>query len=135
MHMAALSAASPFGRARRRLRNFARPNVAVTGPPEGVRLDRDVEVVMRDGTVLRVNVFRPAGDDRPRPVLMSAHPYGKDYMPRKRRGGYRPFPNRRVLPPTTKFTVSAWTGWEAPDPGHWVAGGSMVEEGRLAWWG
>src|SRR5690625_620080 len=135
MQMAALSAAGPFGRARRRLRNLARPNVLVTGPPEGVRLDRDVEVVMRDGTVLRVNVFRPAGDDRPRPVLMSAHPYGKDYMPRKRRGGYRPFPNLRVLPQSTKFTISAWTGWEAPDPGYWVAAGYIVINADLRGWG
>src|SRR5690625_2171689 len=119
-------AAGPFGRARRRLHNLVRPNVVVTGPPPGVRLERDVEVAVRDGTVLRVNVFRPQDEDGPRPVLMSAHPYGKDYLPRKRRGGHRPFPNLRLLPQSTTFTISAWTGWEAPDPGYWVSAGYVV---------
>ena len=35
---------------------------------------------VRDGTVLRVNVVLPAGGGR-FPVLMSAHPYGKDNLP------------------------------------------------------
>lgn len=128
-------AAGPWGRARRRLRNLVRPNVVVTGPPRGVRLEQDVEVVVRDGTVLRVNVFRPEGDDKPRPVLMSAHPYGKDYLPRRTRGGYRPFPNLRVLPQSREFTISAWTGWEAPDPGYWVAAGYVVVNADLRGWG
>lgn len=132
--MSTATAAGPFGRARRRLRNLARPKVVVTGEPPGVRLDRDVEVVVRDGTVLRVNVFRP-DDDAPRPVLMSAHPYGKDYLPRKSRGGYRPFPNLRVLPQSTGYTISAWTGWEAPDPGYWVAAGYVVINADLRGWG
>jgi len=44
-------------------------------------IDRDAAVRMRDGMVLRVNVFRPLGEG-PFPVLMCAHPYGKDVMPR-----------------------------------------------------
>lgn len=125
----------PFGRARRRLRNLARPNVVVTGPPRGVHLHRDVGVTVRDGTVLRVNVFRPKDDDGPRPVLMSAHPYGKDYLPRRSGRGYRPFPNLRVLPQSREFTISAWTGWEAPDPGYWVAAGYVVVNADLRGWG
>lgn len=133
--MAVVRAAGPFGRARRRLRNLARPTAVVTGPPAGVRFHQDVEVVVRDGTVLRVNVFRPEVDDEPRPVLMSAHPYGKDYLPRRGRTGYRPFPNLRVLPQSTAFTISAWTGWEAPDPGYWVGAGYVVINADLRGWG
>jgi putative CocE/NonD family hydrolase len=42
-----------------------------------VRVDRDVPVAMRDGTVLRANVYRPMEDGR-YPVLLARVPYGKD---------------------------------------------------------
>lgn len=132
--MSATTAAGPLGRARRRIRNIARPNVDVTPPPEDVLLDRDVEVVVRDGTTLRVNVFRPEGDGQ-HPVLMSAHPYGKDYLPKRTRRSYRPFPNLRVLPQSQRFTISAWTGWEAPDPAYWVPRGYVVVNADLRGWG
>lgn len=132
--MSTAIAAKPLGRARRRLRNIARPNVRVTPPPDGVTLERDVEVVVRDGTTLRVNVFRPAGGGAC-PVLMSAHPYGKDYLPKRTRRGYRPFPNLRVLPQSTPFTISAWTGWEAPDPAYWVPRGYVLVNADLRGWG
>jgi uncharacterized protein len=40
-------------------------------------VELDVPAVMRDGTVLRANVYRPAGDG-PWPVLLTRLPYGKD---------------------------------------------------------
>jgi predicted acyl esterase len=36
-----------------------------------------VPATMRDGTVLRANIYRPAGDGR-RSVLLTGLPYGKD---------------------------------------------------------
>lgn len=42
----------------------------------GVTVERDVEAVMRDGTVLRADVYRPPGD-APQPVLLSRSPYDK----------------------------------------------------------
>jgi len=48
----------------------------VTGPA-GIEIDRDVEVAMRDGVVLRANVWRPASGG-PFPVLVYRTPYGKD---------------------------------------------------------
>ena len=42
-----------------------------------VQTDFDIPATMRDGTVLRANVFRPIGDG-PFPVLLSRTPYGKD---------------------------------------------------------
>jgi len=40
-------------------------------------VDLDQVVPMRDGTRLRANVYRPAGDGR-HPVLLTRLPYGKD---------------------------------------------------------
>src|SRR3981081_4368790 len=42
-----------------------------------VNVDLNVPASMRDGTVLRANVYRPAGDGR-WPVLLTRLPYGKD---------------------------------------------------------
>jgi predicted acyl esterase len=50
--------------------------------------ENDVPITTRDGTVLRTNVYRPTGAG-PFPVLLCAHPYGKDNLPEKKRGrGY-----------------------------------------------
>lgn len=43
----------------------------------GVQVELDVPGAMRDGTLLRANVYRPAGDG-PWPVLLTRLPYGKD---------------------------------------------------------
>src|SRR5438874_10905968 len=43
-----------------------------------VTIDFDVPAKMRDGTTLRANIYRPAGDDR-WPVLLTRLPYGKDF--------------------------------------------------------
>ena len=43
-----------------------------------IQIDFDVEARMRDGTILRANVYRPAGEDR-WPVLLTRLPYGKDF--------------------------------------------------------
>src|SRR5215218_9960034 len=106
-----------------RVRGIARPPVTVTEPPPGIRIDRDVEVVVRDGTVLRVNVFRPEGTEGPVPVIMCAHPYGKDRLPRRRRRGFGFDVQYRVLRQPAPVSFSALTTWEAPDPGWWVPRG------------
>lgn len=46
----------------------------------GVRADFDVPATMRDGVILRANVFRPIDDGIARyPVLLMRLPYGKDF--------------------------------------------------------
>jgi putative CocE/NonD family hydrolase len=47
------------------------------GEGSGVIYEADVPVAMRDGVVLRCNVFRPA-DGRPAPALIQRQPYNKD---------------------------------------------------------
>lgn len=104
-----------------RLRGSLFPPVRVTLPPPDVRFERDVAVSVRDGTILRVNVFRPAAKGR-YPVIMCAHPYGKDAFPRRRRFAIPPSPLRHTAP----YSTSVWTSWEAPDPAYWSAHGYAV---------
>src|SRR5260221_5110795 len=43
-----------------------------------ITVDLDVQASMRDGTILRANIYRPAGEGR-WPVLLTRLPYGKDF--------------------------------------------------------
>ncbi len=106
-----------------RVRGIAKPPVTVTDPPADINIDRDVEVATRDGTVLRINVFREAGA---RPVILSIHPYGKDNLPTKRGKRWSFSPQYRVLRQPDPVTFSALTGWEAPDPAWWTGHGFTV---------
>jgi predicted acyl esterase len=108
-----------------RLRRMAFPNVQVTAPGTGIMFEHDVAVVVRDGTALRVNVFRPPKEGR-FPVLVSAHPYGKDVLPKRTPLGYAPVKRYRFIRQPERVTFSALTSWEAPDPSHWVPRGYVV---------
>jgi uncharacterized protein len=99
--------------------------VEVTPPPDDIMTEWNVPVVLRDGVTLRVNVFRPATDE-PVPVIMSAHPYGKDKIPVNGRKGRGLNIQYRMLPQPHPLRISAWTGWEAPDPAIWVPRGYAV---------
>jgi hypothetical protein len=110
-----------------RLRSIVRPPVTVFEPePGSVVADRDVGVTTRDGTILRVNVYRPPGGGS-FPVLLSAHPYGKDKLPRRRR---LPF-QYRLMNQSAPITHSSLTSWEAPDPAWWVGHGYVVVNADL----
>lgn len=111
--------------ARRRIRNALRPPVTVVPAPPQVVREHDVEVRMRDGVVLRVNVYRPTGDG-PFPVIMSVHPYGKDVVPTKTRRGWKLSPQFRIMNHSEPYQISDLTGWEAPDPAWWVSHGYAV---------
>ena len=108
-----------------RLLRTAVPKVKVTPPAPGIRFDRDVAVPMRDGVELRVNVFRPEREGR-FPVIMSAHPYGKDVLPKRTPVGYLPLTRYRFIRQPDLVTHSAYTAWEAPDPSFWVPRGYVV---------
>ena len=113
----------------RRVRGAVHPDVQVTDPPAGIHVDWNVPVVLRDGVTLRVNVFRPqatVSDGVRAPVIMSAHPYNKDAMPTNTRSGRGPNPQYRAFPQPYPVRISAWTSWEAPDPGFWVPRGYAV---------
>ncbi|MCB1281962.1 MAG: hypothetical protein KDB18_10610, partial [Salinibacterium sp.] len=104
--------------ARHRLAAFLRPPVTVVPAPADLRVERDVEVPMKDGVILRVNVYRPAGDE-PVPVILSAHPYGKDNHPHRTRRGWSLNIQYRIMNQPAPIEISSETGWEAPDPVWW----------------
>ncbi|HZY77860.1 MAG TPA: CocE/NonD family hydrolase [Jatrophihabitantaceae bacterium] len=109
-----------------RARQIARPPISIYAPrPGDLIIERDVPVPTRDGTVLRVNVHRPVDGDAV-PVLMSAHPYGKDNVPH--REGRRPrIPLQyRMMRAPAPIRHSDLTSWEAPDPVWWVKQGYAV---------
>lgn len=111
--------------ARARVRRMLRPPVTVTPAGAGVRIEHDVEIPMRDGTILRANVYLPTGGG-PVPAILSAHPYGKDAIPERTRRGYRINPQFRMLRQTGAVRISDQTSWEAPDPDWWVPHGFAV---------
>lgn len=55
--------------------------LAVIAPSVAMEVYRDIAIPMRDGVVLRADVYRPAGDAR-HPVLVFRTPYGKHYSER-----------------------------------------------------
>ena len=110
--------------ARERIRGIVKPSITVTDPPTDIVIERDVEVPTRDGTVLRINVFR--NSDEARPVIVSIHPYGKDELPSRKGNQWTYSIQYRVLRQPKPVTFSALTGWEAPDPVWWTAQGFTV---------
>lgn len=87
--------------------------------PSDIQLDRDVAVLLRDGTKIYVDVYRPIGSG-PVPAVIAWSPYGKQ-------GGYQ------------RYDRLGWVGinptqvsglhkslWEGPDPGFWCANGYAV---------
>jgi uncharacterized protein len=108
-----------------RLHRIAKPPVTVTDPPADVFLEGDVNVPTRDGTVLRINVFRK-GEKAARPVILSIHPYGKDKLSTRRRNKWTFSLQYRLMRQPQPVTFSALTGWEAPDPAWWTAQGFTV---------
>jgi len=80
--------------------------------------EQDVPIPMRDGVVLRADVFRPAGD-APSPVLLSYGGYGKN------------LPMQLAYPAAWRILVEQQPevligssgrlmSWELPDPERWV---------------
>jgi predicted acyl esterase len=113
-----------YGRARRR--TALHPPVSVYPMPADVTKDHDVEVQLRDGIVLRLNLFRPAGEGI-FPVILSAHPYGKDRIPKKKRGGgWSVNKQFRIMNQPAALRISDQTSWEAPDPVWWAQQGYAV---------
>lgn len=123
-----------LGTARKNLRRRLRPDIQITPPPEQVRFERDLPIVVRDGTTLRANVFRPEGEGR-YPVLLCAAPYGKDRMPTRTRAGWRKPLQYRLASNDAPMSFSAWAPLEGPDPAFWVPRGYAVVTVDLRGWG
>ena len=99
---------------------------------DGVRIDRDVAVPMRDGVMIHADIFRPAEVDAPQPLLpaiVAWSPYGKHQTGP---GGFDRFSNRTCVP---EGVPGKWTKFEAPDPEYWCRHGYAVvnPDGRGSW--
>ncbi len=83
----------------------------------GVIIERDLAVPMRDGAKLYLDLFRPA-DEKPAAPLIAWGPYGK----------HNPTNYARQFPTcgVDVSRMSAYTAFEAPDPMFWAARGYAV---------
>ena len=86
-----------------------------------IAIGRDLVVPMRDGVRLFANLYKPAADGR-YPVIMSVTPYGKETLP----GRIANFFMRLSGVKFGTFHCSRLTGFESPDPTHWVQQGYAV---------
>ncbi|MBX5466020.1 MAG: CocE/NonD family hydrolase [Firmicutes bacterium] len=85
---------------------------------DGMRIERDVAVPLRDGTRIYIDLFRPVDESNPVPVLIGWSPYGKHA-----RIQYDVFfPGSEVNPDH----VSSYAAFEGPDPLYWVPRGYAV---------
>jgi predicted acyl esterase len=98
---------------------------AVTYPlPEGVMVERNVRVRMRDGIHLSVTVWRPSKTGR-FPVVMCMTAYG-DFRPDDARHNLTLSKLMHAGLAVGTLNISDETPWEAPDPGFWVPNGYVV---------
>ena len=84
---------------------------------DGMLIERDVPVAMRDGIKIYIDVFRPV-DDQQAPVLIGWGPYGKHGHTNYSEN----FPNCGVKPEH----FSRYCAFEAPDPLYWVDHGYAI---------
>ena len=121
---------------------YARPNADGSSDwglkmPVDIIFDRDVEVVLRDGTRMYVDVYRPAGATAQLPAIMGWSPYGKE----------RPqLPAQALASFGIDVTqLSGLQRFEGPDPAWWCAQGyavvspdprgSYMSDGNILQWG
>jgi len=93
---------------------------------QGLVVERNLAVRLRDGTRIYVDVYRPAGRHTDLPVLLGWGPYGKHG-----RGNQVFWPASGVNP----AWLSTLTAFEAPDPVFWASHGFAVAyaDPRGAW--
>ena len=121
---------------------YARPNPDGTSDwglkmPVDITFERDVEVVLRDGTRMVVDIYRPAGVTTPLPAIMGWSPYGKE-RPQLPAAALRSFG-------IDIDQLSGLQRFEGPDPAWWCARGyavvspdprgSYVSDGDILQWG
>jgi predicted acyl esterase len=87
--------------------------------PVDVVFEKDVAVTLRDGVTIRVDVFRPVGDE-PVPVIVAWSPYGKG------QGTSASVKGVFALVGLDDGIVSGLEKFEGPDPAYWCAQGYAV---------
>jgi predicted acyl esterase len=82
---------------------------------DGILIERDVAVPMRDGTIIYTDIYRPDGATN-LPAIVAWSPYGK-------RAGYA---GGMGIPISGLPPVSPMTKFEGPDPSYWCKHGYAV---------
>lgn len=85
----------------------------------GLHIEYDLAVAMRDGVEIYVDVYRPENTAADLPVIIAWSPYGKH-------GGRPSAPSRRPESGVREEWISGYTAIEAPDPAYWCAHGYSV---------
>jgi uncharacterized protein len=80
----------------------------IANPNHPVVFDQDVDVPMRDGALLKADVFRPYGDGK-YPAILNLGPYQKDKL--------------WIVPDTLGEPGNEWMNWETVNPKWWVPRG------------
>lgn len=94
---------------------------------DGMSIEWNVAVTLRDGVKTYVDIFRPAQHDGPLPIILTYSSYGK-HGPKT----FDMFPNSGV----PKGSVSKYTVWEGPDPLYWTKQGyAMINADARGSWG
>src|SRR6185503_15572166 len=93
----------------------------------GMIIERNASVRLRDGVRIYVDVYRPAGTVGDLPALLGWSPYGKHNT------------SDRLVWPAAGVApgwISAYTAFEAPDPRYWCARGYAIvyPDPRGAWY-
>lgn len=93
---------------------------------DGLLIERNCEVPLRDGTTILIDVYRPANQaEEKQPILLGWSPYGKHGL------------SDTLWPPSgvEQGWISRFTAFEAPDPMFWCAAGYAVAyaDPRGAW--
>lgn len=94
----------------------------LTGPEyrarreNGLFIEQNVPVVLRDGTRILIDIYRPDADPSHLPVILGWSPYGKHNL------SSRGFPHSGV----EEGWISPYTAFEAPDPAYWCRRGYAV---------
>lgn len=87
---------------------------------EALIWDKDVAIPLRDGTVLRADIFRPASlKDRPLPAILAWSPYGKT-------GSGENLTTNFAYLGVGKESLSGLEKFEAPDPAEWCPRGYAI---------
>ncbi len=88
-------------------------------------VEKNVPIRLRDGAIVRANVFRPEGE-KPVPVLMTHGPYGKDAH---FEDAFKPqWDELKQLYPglDTDGSSGRYLRWEVADPERWIPSGYAI---------
>lgn len=95
---------------------------------DGMVIERDVAVSLRDGATVYLDVYRPVSSAERLPVLLAWGPYGKHTGTSR----YDMYPNRAGV---RDEWLSPYAIFEGPDPAYWCARGYavIVADSRGSW--